>query len=63
MAQRVVDPSWVMELRTVQTTPSGSIRNVRSLSNVTFAGTAPIFASTVRPITVPDGTVTVMYGT
>jgi hypothetical protein len=52
-----------MELRTVQTTPSGSIRNVRSLSNVTFAGTAPIFASTVRPIAVPDGTVTVMYGT
>jgi len=33
------------------------------VSNVTRPGAAPIFASTVRPITVPDGTVIVMYGT
>jgi bifunctional pyridoxal-dependent enzyme with beta-cystathionase and maltose regulon repressor activities len=44
-------------------TLSGSIRNVSSLSNVTRPGVVPIFASTVRPITVPDGTVMVMYGT
>jgi hypothetical protein len=44
-------------------TSSGSIRNVSSLSNVTRPGAASIFASTVRPITVPDGTVMVTYGT
>jgi hypothetical protein len=44
-------------------TSSGSIRNVSSLSNVTRRGAAPIVASTVRPIMVPDGTVMVMYGT
>jgi hypothetical protein len=44
-------------------TSSGSIRNIPSLSNVTRPGAAPIFASTVRPITVPDGTVIVTYGT
>jgi hypothetical protein len=42
---------------------SGSIRNVCSLSKVTRPGAAPIFASTVRPIAVADGTVIVMYGT
>jgi hypothetical protein len=42
---------------------SGSIRNVCSLSKVMRSGVAPIFASTVRPITVPDGTVMVKYGT
>jgi hypothetical protein len=56
MAQMVVRPSSVMALIIVQTS-SGSIRNVSSLSNVTR------LASTVRPITVPDGTVMVMYGT
>jgi hypothetical protein len=44
-------------------TSSGSIRKVSSLSNVTRPGAAPIFASKVRPITVPDGTAMVMYGT
>jgi hypothetical protein len=44
-------------------TSSGSIRNVPSLSNVTRPGATPIFASTVRPITVPDGTIMVRYGT
>src|SRR5262249_36307504 len=62
MAQMVVRLSSVMALIIVQTS-SGSIRNVASLSNVTRAGVAPIFASTVRPIAVPDGTVMVMYGT
>lgn len=43
MAQRVVRPSSVMELMIVQTS-SGSIRNVRSLSNVTRAASvAPSF--------------------
>jgi hypothetical protein len=44
-------------------TSFGSIRNIRSLSNVTRAGVAPTFASTVRPIAVPDGIVMVTYGT
>jgi hypothetical protein len=44
-------------------TSSGSIRNVASLSNVTRPGVVPIFASTVRPILAPGGTVMMKYGT
>ena len=62
MAQMVVRPSSGMALIIVQTS-SGSIRNVRSLSNVTRSSATPIFASTVRPIAVPDGIVMVTYGT
>jgi hypothetical protein len=62
MAQMVVRPSSVVAVIIVQTS-SGSIRNIRSLSNVTRTGAAPILASTVRPIAVPDGKVMVTYGT
>src|SRR5215831_5050568 len=58
-AQMIIRLSSAMILQT----SSGSIRNVSSLSNVTRPGVAPIVASTVRPISVPDGTVMVMYGT
>jgi hypothetical protein len=52
MAQMVVRPFSEVAVKIVQTS-SGSMRNVRSSSNVTRPGLTPIFASTVRPIRFP----------
>jgi len=54
MVQRVVTQSCVRADMMVRTS-SGSIRNVRSLSNVAFTGVTPTIASTVLPIAVPAG--------
>jgi hypothetical protein len=62
MAQMVVRPFSEVAVKIVQTS-SGSMRNVRSSSNVTRPGAVSIFAPTVLPIAIPDGVLMVMYGT